>query len=206
MKKSFRTIAVIFAAALTVAAFRINISPELELGSSVPKADLKMKDVVSGKELSLNDAKGEKGLLVIFSCNTCPYVKLSESRITEAAIQAKKSKIGVMIVNSNEAQRDEEDSQDAMKKYAADQKYDFPYVIDVSSDLANAFGATRTPHIFLFNGKGALVYKGAIDDNIKDDKAVKERYLRDALTAVSKGAEVKTASTKSIGCTIKRKD
>ena len=205
MKKSVRSI-IILAAALATTAFTLGINPELEIGASLPMGELKMKDVVSAKEISLNDAKKEKGLLVIFSCNTCPYVRLSESRISEASLQAIKGKVGVVIVNSNEAQRDEEDSPEAMKKYAADQKFDFPYVIDNSSALADAFGATRTPHIFLFNSKGSLVYKGAIDDNIKDDKGVKERYLRDALASVVKDTEVKVASTKSIGCTIKRKE
>jgi peroxiredoxin len=206
MKRSIRSIAVIAAAALVTTAFTINTNPELEIGASLPKGDLRMKDVVSGKDVALNDVNGENGLLVIFSCNTCPYVKLSESRISEAALQARRGKIGVIIVNSNEAQRDEEDSPESMKKYSDEQKFDFPYVVDVNSELADAFGATRTPHVFLFNGKGKLVYKGAIDDNIKDDKGVKERYLRDALTAVSRGSEVKVASTKSIGCTIKRKE
>lgn len=206
MKKSIKPIVAIFAAAIVATAFTIEVKPELETGTAFPKGDVKMKDVVSGKEVSLNEVKGEKGLLVIFSCNTCPYVKLSESRITEAALQAKRSGIGVIAVNSNEAQRDEEDSPEAMKKYAGEQKYDFPYVIDTNSELANAFGATRTPHIFLFDKNGKLVYKGAIDDNIKDSKAVKEYYLRDALGAVSRGEEVKIASTKSIGCTIKRKE
>lgn len=206
MKRSIKSIAAIFAAAVVITAFTGDVNPELETGAAFPKGDVKMKDVVSGKELSLNDIKGEKGLLVIFSCNTCPYVKLSESRISEAALQAKRNKIGVVAINSNEAQRDEEDSPEAMKKYATEHKYDFPYVIDADSELADAFGATRTPHIFLFNGSGKLVYKGAIDDNIKDSKAVKEYYLRDALGAVARGEEVKVSATKSIGCTIKRKE
>ena len=178
---------------------------ELSIGATIPKGDVKMMDAVSGKEISLSEAKGTKGLLVIFSCNTCPYVGYYKSRIKESALQAKRNGIGVIIVNSNEGKRDDDDSFEAMKKYASEQKFDFPYVVDTNSELANAFGATKTPHVFLFDNNG-LVYKGAIDDNPKDASAVKERYLRDALAAVMKGQEIKINATKSIGCTIKRKD
>lgn len=183
-------------------AFIPAINPELEIGAAMPKPDLKMLDV-SGKEISLNDSKADNGLLVIFSCNTCPYVKLSESRIKEVAALAKRNKIGVILVNSNEAQRGDEDSFDEMKKYAKAQGYDFSYVMDKNSVLADAFGATRTPHCFLFDKKG-LAYRGAIDDNIKDPKDVKESFLKDAISAVGMSKPVKTSSTKSVGCSIKR--
>ena len=165
-------------------------------------ADAKMMDV-SGKEVSLSDVKGENGLLVMFTCNTCPYVKLSESRIKEVAALAKKSKIGVICVNSNEAQRKDDDSFDAMKAYASAQGYTFNYVVDKNSQLANAFGATRTPHCFLFDKK-QLVYRGAIDDNIKDENDAKEHYLKDAIADVAAGKAVAISSSKSIGCSIKR--
>lgn len=175
---------------------------ELALNKPMPEATYKMKDV-SGKEVALNDAKTEKGLLVIFSCNTCPYVKLSETRIKEYSDYCLANGIGCIIVNSNEAQRSEEDSFDAMVKYHQAQSLKCYYTVDASSKLANAFGATRTPQCFLFNNKG-LVYKGAIDDNVKDPAAVKAPYLKDALAAVSKGTVPATQETKSIGCTIKR--
>jgi len=175
---------------------------ELTLNSAIPEAGYKMKDV-SGKEISLDEAKSAKGLLVIFSCNTCPYVKLSETRIKEYSDFCAANGIGCVIVNSNEAQRSEEDSFDAMTKYHIAQKLKCFYTVDVNSKLANAFGATRTPQCFLFNTKG-LVYKGAIDDNVKDPTAVKENYLKDALNAVVKNTVPAKQETKSIGCTIKR--
>jgi len=185
-----------------LAAFTPALNPELEIGKAIPSSSTKMMDV-TGNEVSLNDLKDEKGLLVIFSCNTCPYVKLSEARIKEVASIAKRNKIGVVLINSNEGQREEEDSFDEMKKYAKSQAYDFNYVLDKNSQVADAFGATRTPHVFLFDSKG-LVYRGAIDDNIKDAKEAKELYLKDALLAVAGGKPVKTSSTKSVGCSIKR--
>ena len=165
-------------------------------------ADVKMKDV-SGKAISLNEVKTEKGILVIFSCNTCPYVKLSEARIKEYSDYCLQNKIGCAIINSNEAQRTEDDSFDEMVKYYQSQNLKCTYCVDEKSALANAFGAGRTPQCFLFNNKG-LIYKGAIDDNVKDVTAVKEAYLKSALTALVKNEIPKIQETKSIGCTIKR--
>ncbi len=202
MKKAitFLSLAVIVMSGTT--AFKAVTNPELELGASIPKSEVKMMDV-SGKEVSLADAKMENGLLVIFSCNTCPYVKLAETRIKDITSIALRFKIGVVIVNSNEAQRSADDSFEEMKKYALAQGYKANYVVDKNSQLADAFGATRTPQCFLFDKKG-LVYRGAIDDNIKDAADAKEQYLREALFSVGSGKPVKTTSTKSVGCTIKR--
>lgn len=175
---------------------------ELPLNSSIPMGDYKMKDV-SGKDLSLNDIKKDKGLLVIFSCNTCPYVKLSASRIKEYSDYCLANGIGCALINSNEAQRSEDDSFDEMVKYYASQNLKCAYTVDEKSQLANAFGAGRTPQCFLFNAKG-LVYKGAIDDNVKDPAAVKAAYLKEALASLLKNETPKTQETKSIGCTIKR--
>lgn len=182
----------------------INRTPfdELSINSPIPQADYKMKDV-SGKELCLNDIKTAKGILVIFSCNTCPYVKLSETRIKEYSDFCVNNNIGCVLVNSNEAQRNEDDSFSEMTKYYAAQKLRCAYTVDENSALANAFGAGRTPQCFLFNSKG-LMYKGAIDDNVKDPAAVKEAYLKNALSALLKNEVPKMQETKSIGCTIKR--
>lgn len=202
MKKGFIFFVLLVACGFLLSFINTNSGAELGLNSPLPMADEKMKDV-SGKEVSLNTSKTAKGLLVIFSCNTCPYVKLSESRIKEILDNCIKQGIGCIIINSNEAQRSEEDSFDEMVKYAASQKYTCSYVVDANSKLADAFGATRTPQCFLFNNKG-LVYKGAIDDNVKDPSLVKVHYLQDAIDALSKNEIPKLQETKSIGCTIKR--
>lgn len=175
---------------------------ELPINAAIPQGDYKMKDV-SGKTVSLNEAKTAKGLLVIFSCNTCPYVKLSESRIKEYSDFCLANGIGCALINSNEAQRGEDDSFDEMTKYYSAQKLKCIYAVDEKSQLANSFGASRTPQCFLFNSKG-LIYKGAIDDNVKDPAAVKDSYLKNALSALVKNETPKTQETKSIGCTIKR--
>ncbi len=202
MKKGFIFFVLLVACGFLLSFINTNSGAELGLNSPLPMADEKMKDV-SGKEVSLNTSKTAKGLLVIFSCNTCPYVKLSESRIKELSDNCLKQGIGCIIVNSNEAQRAEEDSFDEMVKYASSQKFTCSYVVDANSKLADAFGATRTPQCFLFNNKG-LVYKGAIDDNVKDPSLVKVHYLQDAIDALAKNETPKLQETKSIGCTIKR--
>jgi len=194
-------LAIIFSLVYSFSTKKVNFD-EIAINTAIPQADLKMKDV-SGKDVSLNDVKTAKGLLVIFSCNTCPYVKLSETRIKEYSDFCLSNGIGCILVNSNEAQRTEDDSYDAMVKYYAAQNLKCFYTVDAKSTLANAFGATRTPQCFLFSSKG-LVYKGAIDDNVKDAAAVKANYLKDALAAVVKGTNPATQETKSIGCTIKR--
>lgn len=202
MKKLAYLSLIAIAGFISFAFITINPIEELGLNKPMPEANYKMKDV-SNKEVSLNDAKTNKGLLVIFSCNTCPYVKLSETRIKEYSDFCLVNGIGCVLVNSNEAQRNEEDSFDEMVKYYNSQNLKCFYTVDANSKLANAFGATRTPQCFLFNDK-ELVYKGAIDDNVKDPSAVKAPYLKDALIALSKGTTPSIQETKSIGCTIKR--
>ena len=162
-----------------------------------------MKDVVSGTDKSFSDIKKDKGLVVIFSCNTCPFVKKAESVLTEASFYAKRYELGYVLVNSNEAKRADEDSPAAMKKYAVDMKYSFPYLIDNNSAAADAFGAMRTPQAFVFDNTGKLVYKGAIMDEGDPAKA-KMFYLKDAIKAVFADKEIAVKEAKSIGCTIKR--
>jgi peroxiredoxin len=202
--KNYFTI-ILLAACTTLFSFiNFPVLEELALNATPPMGNYKMKDV-SGKSISLNEIKTQKGLLVMFSCNTCPYVKLSATRIKEYSDFCEANGIGCVIINSNEAQRNEEDSFDEMVKYYSSQKLKCAYTVDEKSQLADAFGAGRTPQCFLFNEKG-LIYKGAIDDNVKDPSAVKEYYLKNALTALVKNEIPKVQETKSIGCTIKRLD
>lgn len=175
----------------------------IEIGSTIPMGDVKMKSV-DKKEISLNETATKTGLLVMFSCNTCPYVIKSQARTKEAIEQATKSNIGVMIINSNAAQRDGADSYDAMVKYAAKQGYKVPYVVDEGSKVADAFGAMRTPEVFLFDGSGKLVYKGAMEDNPSEPASSKEMFLQYAIDNMITKHAINPNSTKSIGCTIKR--
>jgi peroxiredoxin len=177
---------------------------ELPIGSDMPKADVKMKDAVTGKEISLKDAKGKKGLLVMFSCNTCPYVIKNQDRTKEIAQYASKSGVGVIIINSNEAMRSGDDSYQAMQEYAKEQGYKWSYVVDNNSALADAFGANRTPETFLFNNENKLVYHGAIDDNPNDASSVNRKHLQEAINEMVAGKDVAVKTSRSVGCTIKR--
>jgi len=162
-----------------------------------------MKDI-SGTEVSLKDAQTKKGLLVMFSCNTCPYVIKNQSRTYEVCKYAQGNGIGVAILNSNEAKRSEDDSYEDMKTYAKEQGYNWYYLVDKNSSLADAFGANRTPECFLFDGNGKLVYHGAIDDNPSDASAVSRKHLITAIDEMNAGKEVSVKQTKSVGCSIKR--
>ncbi|HVG42411.1 MAG TPA: thioredoxin family protein, partial [Chitinophagaceae bacterium] len=153
---------------------------ELPIGSKMPNADIKMKDV-QGKEISLNDAKKENGLLVMFSCNTCPYVIKNQQRTNQIARYTLDKKIGVILINSNEAQRNGDDSYEAMKQYAQQQGYKWAYVVDKSSTMADAFGANKTPECYLFDKEGKLVYHGAIDDNPADETGITRNHLKEAV-------------------------
>ena len=184
--------------------------PELAIGASAPLADQAMKNV-DGAMMSLASSKGEKGLLVVFSCNTCPFVVGNgeksegwEGRYNDLAKFAARNDIGMVLVNSNEAKRGGDDSFEAMVAHAQKNRYTMPYLLDEKHKLADAFGATKTPHVFLFDGALKLVYRGAIDDNVSRAKEVKEHYLRNALTQLGKGAPIAQPETAAMGCSIKR--
>lgn len=175
----------------------------LPIGSALPHPEVKMKDV-SGKEISFNDARKKNGLLVMFTCNTCPYVIKNQSRTHEACAFASTNDIGVVLLNSNEGQRSDEDSYEAMKEYASIQGYNWYYLVDKKSAMADAFGANRTPECFLFDKEGKLVYHGAIDDNPSDASSVTRKHLITAMTELNNGKEVSVKESRSVGCSIKR--
>lgn len=177
--------------------------PTIKNGEKIPKANVAMLDV-SGDKLSLNEIKKENGTIVIFSCNTCPFVIQWEDRYTEIEMYANRMNFGLVYLNSNENQRDGVDSYEAMQEHAKKYDYKAPYLVDEKSKLANAFGAKTTPHVFLFDKTDVLVYQGSIDDNSKDKNAVKAHYLRDALMSIYNGKSINVAESKAIGCSIKR--
>jgi hypothetical protein len=175
----------------------------LPIGSAIPNADTKMKDI-SGKEISFKDAKKENGLLVMFSCNTCPVVARNQERTKQICKLALEKNVGVILLNANEASRDDGESYKDMQDYAKEQGYKWSYAVDKNSAMADAFGAQRTPECFLFNKDLTLVYHGAIDDNPGNPAAVAKNYMVEAITEMLSGKEVTVKTTRSIGCGIKR--
>lgn len=179
------------------------VSDPLPIGASLPKVDQKMLNT-AGEKVSFADAKKKNGLLVMFSCNTCPYVVKNQERTNEVSQYALSNNVGVVILNSNEAYRGNEDSYDAMKEYAANQGYKWHYLVDKNSEMADAFGANKTPECFLFDNNDKLVYHGAIDDNPSNAGAVSRKHLVTAIDEMKSGQDVSVKESKSVGCTIKR--
>ncbi len=193
--------------ALTLAAFALAASAvlatgPLPLGASIPSADVKMKGV-DGKDVTIGSQKQAAGTLVVFTCNHCPFAKMWESRIVQLGNTYRAKGVGVIAVNANDPTVASDDSYDSMVQRAKDRGMQFPYVVDATSNVARAFGATRTPEAFLFDKDGKLVYHGTIDDNGQEPDKVEKAYLKDALDAVVAGGKVPVAETKAIGCGIK---
>ncbi len=186
-----------------VLAFSFAPIDALQIGSTMPKASVKMKDI-SGKEISLQDVAGKNGTIVMFSCNTCPYVVKNQQRAHDVLSYASSKNIGVAVLNSNEAYRDKDDSFDAMKTYGTQQKYNWYYAVDKNHVIADAFGATRTPEVYLFDANNKLIYHGAIDDSPANEAAVKRVHLKEAIDQMVNGKDVEVKTSKSIGCGIKR--
>ncbi|MFT4970340.1 MAG: peroxiredoxin [Chitinophagales bacterium] len=177
--------------------------PTIELGMGMPLMDYEMLNI-DNEKLSLSSVKQQNGTLVVFSCNTCPFVIQWEDRYDDVSQLANRYGIGTALVNSNEAKRDGDDSFKNMQAHAEEANYRTPYLVDEASKLANAFGAKTTPHVFLFDSENVLVYAGSIDDNSKDKNAVSERYLINALNQLGGGQEITVNQTPAKGCSIKR--
>lgn len=174
----------------------------LKLGSPAPLSDVRMKNI-DGKELTLAGAAGKKGLLVVFTCNHCPWAKAWQDRIAALGNAAADSGVGVVAVNSNDPKSYPEDGFEDMQKRAKSVGFKFAYVVDGTSDVARAFGASHTPEAYLFDARGKLVYHGAVDDNAQEPAQVKSHWLKDAVTAVAAGKPVAVAESKAMGCGIK---
>lgn len=168
-----------------------------------------MKDAAGGTH-TLKDLAGNNGLLVIFSCNTCPFVVGSEGsegwegRYPELMAYSARFGVPTVLVNSNEAKRGEGDGFADMQTRYKERKYAGAYLLDEGHKVADAFGARTTPHVFLFNKQLKLAYKGAIDDNVASAAQVKERWLQNAINNMASGSPVEPAVTRNIGCSIKR--
>ena len=186
------------------------LAQEQAIGEKAPMVTAPMMNI-DGQPQTLLNLKGENGLLVIFSCNTCPFVVGNgaktegwEGRYNGLAELAESLNIGMVLINSNEAKRDGDDSFTEMKNHAKEAGYTMPYLVDEGSKLANACGARTTPHVFLYNGNLELAYRGSIDDNVNSASEVKEKYLEMAMNRLAEAKKIKTTETKAVGCSIKR--
>lgn len=183
---------------------------ELKIGKQGPMTSEKMQNI-DGEMLSLDDLKKENGLIIVFSCNTCPFVVGNEDfegwekQYNDLNAKASAENIGMVLINSNEAKRDGDDSFEAMQQHAKKMGYTIPYLVDVDSKLADAYGAKTTPHVFVLDAKNSLIYKGSID-NIWDSKREETTpYLYDVIDYLTKNSTLKNNDTPPRGCSIKRK-
>jgi peroxiredoxin len=161
---------------------------------------------VDGTTVSLSDYSNQKGVILIFIANTCPFTKAYEERIIQIHNTYASRGFPVVAINSNNPQISPDDSFEHMKAKAMMKSYPFPYLKDDMEELSKTYGATRTPQVFLLeqNGNGfTLAYTGAIDDNSLDPRSVANRYLEKAIQALSNGKRPSPATTRAIGCTIK---
>jgi peroxiredoxin len=176
------------------------------VGASAPTFSLPNVD---GKDVALNDYSKEDGVILVFTCNHCPFSKMYEQRILDLDKEFDSKGWPVVAISSNDPAVEPDDSPEEMAKLAKKKKYTFPYLYDASQEIAKAYGATRTPHVFLLqkdaNGGFKVAYIGAIDDNAKDASAATQHYVADAINAIEKGEVPATTETKAIGCGIKWK-
>jgi peroxiredoxin len=173
-----------------------------QIGDAVNDFSLKSVD---NNMVSLSEY-AEKGAIIIFDCNTCPYSKAYRNRIQ--ALDAKYASKGfpVIAINPNDPERSPDDSFESMVKYAKDHEFKHAYVSDTEQSVSKAFGATNTPHVFIVKKEGnkfILSYIGAIDNNTKDANAADKKYVEEAVDAILEGKTPPETKTKAIGCTIK---
>jgi peroxiredoxin len=160
---------------------------------------------VDDRRHALEDYADKEAVAVVFTCNHCPYARAWEDRLID--IQADYAARGVQLlaISANDAKRYPADSFPRMKERSDQKGFNFPYLYDESQEVARAYGAQRTPEIFLFDKDATLRYHGTVDDNYEDPKAVRSHYFIDALEAVLEDREPATAETAPVGCTIKWK-
>lgn len=154
---------------------------------------------------TLSDYGDKVALVIVFSCNHCPYVEAWEERIIEIQADYEDQGVQIIAINANDEKKHPDDSFAKMKERARQKSFNFIYLHDKTQEVAQLYGAERTPEVFLFDEQRTLIYHGAIDDNFREPKEVKKHYLRDALDDVLQGVSPKLVETRLVGCTIKWK-
>ena len=164
---------------------------------------------VDGTTVSLSDYQNQKGVILIFTSNTCPFTKAYEERMIQLHNKYAGTGYPLVTINSNNPQISPDDSYEHMKKRAMEMNYPFPYLKDEKQEICEAYGASRTPQVYLLQKSDVgfkVAYMGAIDDNSLDPRSVANRYLEKAIRALSEGEKPDPTSTRAIGCAIKKED
>lgn len=166
--------------------------------------DFSLKDV-SGNQVSLSQFNDAKGFILVFMCNTCPFSIANEERIL--ALDKKYKSVGfpVIGINPNNPVVSPGDSFEAMQQRSKEKNFTFPYLFDEEQQVYPQYGATKTPHVFILKKENGLVIKyiGAIDNSVRDSETVTEKYVENAINSLLSDEDIKTTTTKAIGCSIK---
>lgn len=165
---------------------------------------------IDGRHMSMSDFPDQKGFILVFTCNHCPYSIAYEDRIDNLNKKYAAKGFKLIAINPNDPDIVREDSYEAMKKRADEKKFSFPYLFDDGQHVMRKFGVVRTPQVFIVSAKGdnnyRLEYNGAIDDNYEDSKAVKNKYVEKVVDALLAGKTPPFTQTKAIGCRVKVKE
>lgn len=193
-------------ATLFVAASNLTIAQGYKPGDKA--RDFKLKNI-DGSMMSLSDMKSAKGYIVVFTCNHCPFSVKYEDRII--ALDKKYKELGypVVAINPNDDKKEPDDSYEKMIARHKEKGFTFPYLHDATQEIAKAYGASRTPHVYVLRKVGSdlvVEYIGAIDDNANDANTAKTRYVENAIEELLANKKVSQSATKAIGCTVKWKD
>jgi peroxiredoxin len=175
-------------------------SKGLPLGTKAPPFRL---TGVDDRTYDLDSFRDARALVVVFTCNHCPYAKAYEKRFVELAGDYRERGVAFVAINPNDDRGYPEDSFENMKARAKERGFDFPYLRDDTQEVARAYGAVCTPDVFVFDEARALRYAGRVDDNWRDESGVKRRELRDALDAILANRPIDFDVTPAMGCSIK---
>lgn len=204
MKTYIKTLA---AAALSIVALStLNFRPSGIQPGEVAK-DFSLENI-DGNKVSLASLTDVKGCILVFTCNHCPFSKMYEGRIVQLDSMYKSKGYPVIAINPNDTAQYPDDGMEAMKVRAAEKGFTFPYLRDETQEIALAYGAEKTPHVYVLQkitGTFMVKYVGAIDNNPKDANAVTDTYVQRAVNELLEGKPVSLTSTKAIGCGIKWK-
>ena len=174
---------------------------KLPIGAMAVEFDL---PGVDGKTYMLRYFHNREIIVVVFTCNHCPYAQAYEGRLISLAKEFSK-KAAFIAISSNDAAKYPQDSFEGMKIRAMEKGFPYPYLYDESQETARAYGALVTPHVFVFDRSGKLAYQGGVDDNWESEKAATKHYLRDALAELAEGKPVTRKTAPVVGCSIKWK-
>ena len=177
-------------------------SKGMPVGNAAPPFSL---PGVDGNAWSLDSFADASLLVVVFTCNHCPYAIASEDRLLALQSDYEARGVRLVAISSNDAEKYSDDSFDKMKERAADKGFNFPYLYDESQEVARAYDAACTPDVFVFDRERKLVYNGRIDDNWQEPDQVTRQDLRSVLDAALEGRTVDFEHVPSMGCSIKWK-